>query len=140
MSDGVMVTRLEDQNYKIVSCYQVTCFENETLSVDEEAIDILFEPITSEYKESLIKKAKLKLQDFVTDASKKPAQITVLDIKNIAEYKLAIHKVTENISFAFLIQPLTDSEFKKIEKESPERTLLTGDPDDLFVKKEDFKH
>ena len=135
-----MVTRIEDQNYKIVSCHQVTCFENEILSVDEEAIDILFEPITSKYKDSLIKKAKLQLKKFITDSSKKPAQITVLDIKNIAEYKLAIHKVTEEISFVFLIQPLTDSEFKRIEKESSGKTYLTGDPADLSLTKKDFKH
>ena len=140
MSDGVMVTRIEDQNYKIVSCYQVTCVENETAEIDEEAIDILFEPITNEYKDSLIKKAKLQLKNFVNDPSNKPAQITVLDLKNITEYKLAIHKVTEEISFAFLIYPLTPAEFKKIEKESSGKTYLTGDPADLSLTKEDFKH
>lgn len=136
---GVAVTRIEDQNFKILSCYQMNNPQSKTLLVDEKAIDALLKPIERKYENSLIKNAKLQIKDFLIQIFKKPDQITLFDIKNMTEYKLGVHKAGELV-FAFLLHPLSDSELHKIEKESTGKTYLTGDSSDFMKTEKDFKH
>ena len=134
------VTRIEGQNFQILSCYPVNHYESAPLSVDERAIDALLKPIQKKYEDSLIKSTKLQIKDFVIRLFKKPDQITLFDIEGMTEHKIAFHKISDTLIFAFLLRPLSDSELNKIEKESVGKTYFTGDPSDLAITKEDFKH
>lgn len=136
---GVAVTRIKDQNFKILSCHPMNDLQNKTLSVDKNAIDALLKPIQRRYEDSLIKNAKLQIENFLNQIFKKPDQITLFDIENMTEYKIGIHKAGK-VVFAFLLHPLSDSELHKIEKESTGKTYFTGDSSDLKRTEEDFKH
>ena len=138
MSD-VAVTRINDQNFQVLSCPQVNDTKSKTPAVDEKAIDIMLRPIHSEYESSLIKSAKQQVKKIVLQAFKEEDQISLFDLEDIKEYKIGIHKLG-TIAFAFLLRPLSSAELDKIEKESSGKTYLTGDPADLLIKEEDFKH
>ncbi|MDE0118735.1 MAG: hypothetical protein OXM55_01845 [Bdellovibrionales bacterium] len=137
--NDVAVTRIEDQNFQILSCHQVNGPQSKTLLVDENAIDKLLKPIQRKYEDSVIKSAKLQIKDFLIQIFKKPDQITLFDIENMTEYKIGVHKARELV-FAFLLRPLSDLELNKIEKESTGKTYFTGDSADFMTTEEDFKH
>ncbi len=138
--NDVAVTRIENQNFKILSCHQVNDPQSKTLLVDESAIDKLLKPIQMKYEDSLIKSTKLKIKDFLSQIFKKPDQIALFDIENMAEYKIGVHKAI-GLVFAFLLRPLSDVELHKIEEESTSKTYFTGDSVDFVdIGGEDFKH
>ena len=136
MDDGVAVTRIKNQNFKILSCHKMNDPEMKIILIDEEALDFLLEPIQGKYEDSLIKSAKLQIKDFLIQILKEPDQITLFDIEKMKQ-KIGAHKMGKLV-FAFLLYPLSDFELRKIEKESTGKTYLTGDPSDLEKKEEDF--
>ena len=138
MSD-VAVTRINDQNFQVLSCPQVNDSKSKTPAVDEKAIDLMLKPIQEKYEDSLIKSAKRQIKKIVMQTFKEEDQITLFDLEDITEYKIGIHKLGI-IAFAFLLRPLSSAELNKIEKESSGKTYLTGDPSDLLITEEDFKH
>ena len=137
--NDVAVTRIKNQNFQLLSCHQMNDSQSEILSVDESAIDKLLNPIQMKYEDSLIKRTKLKIKDFLIQIFKKPDQITLFDIEDMTEYKIGFHKAG-GLVFAFLLHPLSDSELHKIEKASTGKTYLTGDPSDPVKTEKDFKH
>ena len=137
--DGVAVTRIEDQNFKILSCLEVLSFKNGKTTLEENNIKALIEPLIWEgCKKDFMISIESQINRFIVSLNQKQG-ISKMDFKgdNNQQYKLLCHNINPRI-FAFLLQPINEEEMKEIEKNSSGKTYLTGDLDDMFKSKKDF--
>lgn len=139
--EDTAVTRVDDQNYKILSCLEVASIKKGGGDLKEDGIEELIEPLAWERcSGDSIQAIKSKIKTFVSGLFDLPnGKITKTKCKgdNGKEYTALCQRVGPVI-FAFLMLPLSDEEFREIEKNSVGKTYLTGDPADMFKTKEDF--
>ena len=138
--NDVAVTRIGDQNFKIMSCEEVASFKGDNGVLKKSNIQKLIKPLTWEnYDEAFIQSIESKIKDFLLNLFDQPDGINKMDFKSNdnKEYKILYHKV-KPVIFGFLLRPLSDSDMHKIERNSVEKTYLTGDVSDMFKTKKDF--
>ncbi len=139
----VAVTRIEDRNFQMFSCLQLANAQKDNLLINYSAIERLLEPLSEKNcEDSLIKNLRTKTAKFLVWLFHQSDQIVFLDkedAKNIKGYTVCFHKV-QDIAFGFLLHPLSDSDLRKIERESAGKTYFTGDPNDPIRTDKDFKH
>ena len=138
--NDVAVTRIGDQNFEIMSCEKIASFEGDSGVLKKSNIQKLIKPLTLEnYDEAFIQSIESKIKGFLLNLFDQPDGINKMDFKSNdnKEYKILCHKV-KPVIFGFLLRPLSDSDMRKIERDSVEKTYLTGDVSDMFKTKKDF--
>ena len=138
--EGVAVTKIKDQNFKILSCLEVASFKGSAGALQEAHIQELIEPLIEEgCNGAFIKNTESKVKDFVLSLFDRPDGFEKMDFKddNNQEYQILYHKV-KPVIFAFLLQPLSDEDLREIEKNSKGKTYFTGDTVDMFKTEKDF--
>ena len=138
--NDVAVTRIGDQNFEIMSCEKVASFKGDNGVLKKSNIQKLIKPLTWEnYDEAFIQSIESKIKGFLLNLFDQPDGINKMDFKSNdnKEYKILYHKV-KPVIFGFLLRPLSDSDMRKIERNSVEKTYLTGDVSDMFKTKKDF--
>lgn len=138
--NDVAVTRIGAQNFEIMSCEKVASFKGDNGVLNTSNIQDLIKPLAREnYTEAFIQSIELKIKDFLLNLFDQPDGIRKMDFKSNdhKEYKILYHKM-KPIIFGFLLRPLSDSDMRKIERESVDKTYLTGDVSDMFKTKKDF--
>ena len=138
--NDVAVTRIGDQNFEIMSCEEIASFKGDNGVLKKSNIQKLIKPLTWEnYDEAFIQSIESKIKGFLLNLFDQPDGINKMDFKSNdnKEYKILYHKV-KPVIFGFLLRPLSDSDMRKIERNSVEKTYLTGDVSDMFKTKKDF--
>ena len=138
--NDIAVTRIGNQNFKIMGCEEVAFFKGDEGVLKKNNIQKLIKPLTCEnYDEAFIQNIELKVKDVLSSLFDQPDGINKMDFKNSdnKEYKILFHKV-KPVIFGFLLHPLSDSDMRKIECNSVRKTYFTGDVSDTSKTKEDF--
>ena len=107
----------------------------------EDGIKDLLEPLLWEgCSGDSVQGARLKIKEFVSGLFDLPdGKIKKMKFKgdNGKEYT-ALCQMVGTVIFSFLLLPLSDKEFREIEKNSTGKTYLTGDPNDMFKTEDDL--
>ena len=138
--EGVAVTRIKDQNFQMLSCYQIADCQNNKVIFNKHNLERFFKPLeAAEGSGAFIEKVEKQAKDFLLKNLQQAPQIILWKFKSDrgTAYGIAFQKVTEVI-FAFLLRPITDEELKEIESQAEGVSYLTGDRDDLSKTKKDF--
>jgi len=138
--NDVAVTRIGNQNFKIMSCEEVAFFKGNEGILKKNNIQELIKPLACEnYDEAFIQNIALKVKDVLLSIFDQPDGINKIDFKSSdsKEYKILLQKV-KPVIFGFLLHPLSDSDMREIERNSVKKTYFTGDLSDISKTKEDF--
>ena len=139
--EGTAVTRLEDQNFQILSCYQIADYDKEDkVFFNKQHLKELLRPLKEiEGGRIVIKKVEEQAKDFLLKNLEKAQKIVLWNFKSQREtaYSIAFHKL-KGVIFAFLLTPITTAELKEIESQATGVSYLTDDDADLSKTKKDF--
>ena len=139
--EDTAITRIDDQNFKVLSCLKVASVKDGSGVLLEAGIKDLIEPLIWEgCSGDFIQSIESKIKGFVSGLYDLPdGKIKKMGFKasNNKDYT-ALCQMVGTVIFAFLLLPLSDEEFRKIEENSVGKTYLTGDPADMFKTKEDL--
>ena len=139
--EDTAVTRIGNQNFKILSCVKTASFiKNKGFLLEAGGIQNLTKPLIWEgCPAALIRDVESKAREFMKslfDQEDGFQKIKFKDDDN-KEYTILAHKV-KPVIFSFLLLPLSDKQMREIEKNAKGKTYLTGDPADMFKTKKDF--
>ena len=140
---GTAITRVGDQNFKILSCQHIDFSKGFDDFSKEIFIKKLVEPLIQENHDKLfIQNIESKINHFLSNILTHPCGISNVDLKsnnknNTKIYKLLFHKL-EQVLFVFLVHSLSDSDMSEIEKNTESKTYFTGDMSDMTKTKKDF--
>ena len=138
--EDTAVTKIENLNFRIMSCMEVADFKGGKGSLNEANIQELMDPLIGKgYKGAFIKEVESKIKSFVLSLFDLPDEVNKMDFKddNNQEYSILCHKVSPVI-FGFLLQPINAEKLREIERNATGKTYLTGDINDMFLTKKDF--
>lgn len=143
--EGVAVTRIKEQNFQLLSCYQIAnCKEDNTdkdsVVFNNKTLKELLKPLkVREGNGAFSKNIEEQAKDFLLKNLQKAPEIVLWRFKSKREkaYGIAFQKVGVVI-FAFLLTPITDAQLKEIESQATGVSYLTGDNADLSITKKDF--
>ena len=138
--EDTAVTRIGNQNYKILSCLKTASFKEGKGFLEEDGIQELVAPLFWEgCHPDFLKEVESKVRKFMKSLFDQEDGFQKIKFKgdDNKEYTILSHKIKPAI-FSFLLLPLSDKQMQEIEKNAKGKTYLTGDPSDMFKTKKDF--